>query len=169
MRSLLVLLALTGAASTMAADIAALQRCRQLNEPAARLACYDAVVLPSSGPTAAPTAAGPTAAAPRAAMVPAPTAPASRDNLVAKFGMEGRATPTNELPALETAVRGRFDGWVAKQRLRLANGQVWEISDGSQAAYDLNEPKVKITRGVSGTFFMEIEGVSQTPRVRRIE
>jgi hypothetical protein len=45
---------------------------------------------------------------------------------------------------------------------------VWEVSDGSTTAYNLRSPKVKITRGVSGTFFMAIEGVSQTPRVRRL-
>jgi len=51
----------------------------------------------------------------------------------------------------------------------MANGQLWEVTDGSQAAYRLSDPKVRISRGISGSFFMEIQGVSQTPRVRRIE
>jgi hypothetical protein len=86
-----------------------------------------------------------------------------------EFGLSRRVMPNPELPALQSEIPGRFEGWVIRGRIRLTNGQLWEISDGSEAAYNLKNPKVKITRGVSDTYFMEIEGVSQTPRVRRIE
>jgi hypothetical protein len=132
----------------VAADDAALQRCRDLRDAAARLACYDAIPL-TSGPT--------TSTAPSAA-------PA------AVFGFEARPAPTAPPPieAIESAIDGPFDGWLPRGQLKLANGQVWEVTDGSTTAYNLKNPKVKITRGVSGTFFMAIEGVSQTPRVRRV-
>jgi hypothetical protein len=136
----------------VAADDAALQRCRDLRDAATRLACYDAIPL-TSGPTPS--------TAPGAAPAAAPAA---------VFGFEARPAPTAPPPieAIESAIDGPFDGWLPRGQLKLANGQVWEVTDGSTTAYNLKNPKVKITRGVSGTFFMAIEGVSQTPRVRRV-
>jgi hypothetical protein len=170
-KSILYLLAVACAPVAVAADTMALQRCRQIADPAGRLACYDAVDL---------TAPSADAATGQQALVP--VAPASQrsgpmDSLavppaatpIALFGMEARQAASQGLDALDSAIAGPFDGWVPRQRLRLANGQLWEISDGSQAAYRLQGPKVRITRGMSGTFFIAIEGVTQTPRVRRIE
>jgi hypothetical protein len=53
-------------------------------------------------------------------------------------------------------------------RLKLENGQVWEVVDASKAAYSLERPAVRVSRGVLGSFFIEIQGVSRTPRVRRV-
>ena len=43
------------------------------------------------------------------------------------------------------------------------------IADGSQTAYDVKNPVVRIVRGAFGSFFMEIEGVSHSPKVRRVQ
>jgi hypothetical protein len=137
----------------MAADDAAMQRCRDLRDATARLACYDAI--PRSVSPATPVLGSAAASAPPAA----------------SFGLEFRPSPTAPplIASIESAIDGPFDGWLPRGQLKLANGQVWEVSDGSQAAYKLKSPNVKITRGVSGTFFMAIEGVAQTPRVRRLK
>jgi hypothetical protein len=153
-RSLPVLLAGVALAAT-AADGAALQRCSDLRDPAARLACYDAIPL-------AATAATPSPAIP-ATVVPSPAV---------TFGLESRPATSvalAPLPSIDSTIDGTFDGWLPRGQLKLANGQIWEVADGSTAAYRLQSPKVKITRGVSGTFFMAIDGVSQTPRVRRLK
>jgi hypothetical protein len=136
----------------VAADDAALQRCRDLRDAAARLACYDAIPL-TSGPTQSTASSAAPAAAPASI-----------------FGFEARPAPTAppQVESIESAIDGPFDGWTPRGQLKLVNGQVWEVTDGSTAAYSLKSPKVKLTRGVSGTFFMAIEGVSQTPRVRRV-
>jgi hypothetical protein len=138
-------------AVAVAADDAALQRCRDLRDAPARLACYDAIPLTSPTTSTAPSAAP--AAAPAAI-----------------FGFEARPAPTAppQTESIESAIDGPFDGWLPRGQLKLANGQVWEVTDGSTTAYNLKSPRVKLTRGVSGTFFMAIEGVSQTPRVRRV-
>jgi hypothetical protein len=148
MKRVLVFL-LAGACFGATADDAAMQRCRDLRDAAARLACYDAI--PLSAAQAPP--------APSAAAVTAPPA--------TSFGL---ATPTAPQPvaSIESAIDGPFYGWLPRGKLKLVNGQVWEVTDGSQSAYNLQNPKVKITRGVAGTFFMAIEGVAQTPRVRRV-
>ena len=150
MKWILCLLVLACASASGKVDPAELQRCRQITDATARLGCYDALDLTPVG------------AATSAKQTPVPAMPES-------FGLEARQAAVQGPDAMESAIEGAFDGWVPRQRLRLANSQVWEISDGSQAAYRLQAPKVRIARGMAGTFFMAIEGVAQTPRVRRVE
>lgn len=136
-------LAAAAAGTAGAADLAAdLARCRALADGAARLACYDALVPPAATPAPAPAAA---------------------------FGLENRSRAAPLPEALESRLAGRFDGWGPKSRFKLENGQVWEVIDGSSASAWLSDPKVRITRGSMGTFFMQFEGLNQQPRVRRVE
>lgn len=147
--------------------VAALQRCRQIADSLQRMVCYDAIVLPqapSSGLPAATQAAPQSAGARPAAVVAAPTA---KDE-AATFGLPARRIESAP-EQLESAIAGAFDGWQAQTRIRLSNGQLWQVTDGSEGAYRLRDPKVKITRGPFGSYFMEIEGVKQTPKVRRVE
>jgi len=46
---------------------------------------------------------------------------------------------------------------------------VWEVLDTKRVSYELDNPTVRIKRGMLGSFFMEIDGVSATPRVRRVQ
>lgn len=138
----------------LAATDADLRRCRGVADERARLACYDALV-----PAAAPAAGGATPSAAGATTAPA-AAPDS------SFGLPQRTDP---LDAIESNIPGRFDGWEPNTRLTLANGQVWQISDGSRGVYRLDSPKVRIRKGVLGSFFLEIEGQNQSPRVRRVQ
>lgn len=145
------LMAVAAAASSPAAhaaDDGALRACRAIPELAARAACYDAIPLPA---------------------LPAPPAAPPADP-VARFGASQIPTPVrDELEAITSRIPGPFEGWDANTRWTLANGQVWAIADGSRAVYRLKDPSVQITRGVSGTFFIEIEGVSRMPRVKRLQ
>lgn len=125
------------------ADDAALTQCRSVADSLARLACYDAIVI--KGVRAA--AATPTE----------------------RFGLETRlpaASSFNE--KLESRIVGKFEGWEPRTAFTLANDQVWAIQDGSRAYYELVDPRVTITRGAMGGYFMKIEGVAPTPRVRRV-
>lgn len=156
-----------------------LRRCRVIVDNAARFACYEAIVLPGGGgaapvrPAVAPTAQPaapvtvrpPSVAAPTASAAAAPpsTAAAARD-----FGLPERSAAA-AVESIDSSINGEFEGWTAGARLRLANGQVWQIVDGSNAAYSLRDPKVRVSRGLFGSFFISIDGVSQTPRVRRLQ
>jgi hypothetical protein len=149
------------------ADDAALLRCRAIQNATARLACYDALPVPGSesrapaAPVAAPPRAEPRAeprAAPRA---PEPQAPA-------QFGLEQKPNPA-ELQAIESSIPGNFEGWYPNAVIRLANGQIWQISDGSTRRVYKNNPKVTIRRAMLGSFFLEIEGENNAPRVRRVQ
>jgi hypothetical protein len=152
----LCLLATTSAATSLGADSGALQRCRAISEAAARLACYDALPLAPLSTLAPP--------APAPAAVP-PVPPAAAPAVVQSFGQERRDEPE----AIASHIQGVFEGWGPRSRITLANGQVWQVVDGSEGVYFLQNPKVTVKRALMGGFLLDIEGAKRTPRVRRVE
>lgn len=126
-------------ASAIATD-AALLRCRAISDAATRLACYDA-------------------------MTPAEPTTATQAN---RFGLP-TARPAETVQAVDSHIHGRFTGWSARTRFNLANGQVWEVTDGSTGVYDLMNPRVHVRRGALGSFYLEIEGQNRSPNVRRVQ
>lgn len=142
------------AAAAQAATDAELLRCRALTDTAARLACYDALPVGRDG--AAPAAG----ASPPASAAPADPA--------ARFGLEQKSARA-AIDVIESHIPGRFEGWGPGSRIRLANGQVWRVIDGSRASYWMENPKVKVHRAMFGTFMLEIVGAGNAPRVERVE
>lgn len=70
---------------------------------------------------------------------------------------------------IESSIPGPFNGWWPKDRIRLANGQVWQIADDSTGAVKLNDPKVRISRRMFGGYTLEIEGSAKAPSVKRVQ
>lgn len=161
MKALLLLLT-ASVSGTALADDAAILRCRAIADVPARVACYDAMPLSATAVPAALAAA----ATPVSAAAPAAAANPSKD-----FGLSAeKRRPANEPNEIESSIVGKFDGWGSNTRFRLANGQLWRVADGSEAAlWERDNPKVKIVRNAIGTMFMEVEGSVQAPRVRREE
>jgi hypothetical protein len=155
------LLFISGAAL---ADDAALLHCRGIADASARLACYDALVLPSGEGRAGETSQGglPVQAGSR----PLPQSP--RQHAAEQFGMESKASK-GTLETIESHIPGSFEGWKPKTKIVLANGQVWQISDGSARAHYIDNPKVTVRRGALGAFYLEIEGTNSSPRVKRLQ
>jgi hypothetical protein len=145
-KSLFLPLALFVTASAASDADTPLQRCRVLGDDRARLACYDAI--PAEGASSHTTQN------------------AARNSDPAGFGLPNAAAPSEEL---RSRIAGHFDGWDARTVLRLENGQRWRIIDGSRTAYSLDRPQVRITRNIFGGYVMTVEGVAQTPRVRRVD
>ena len=133
------------AAGAAWSDEAAMRRCRGLADATARLNCYDALPL-------------------GAAAVAAPAAAASP--VAASFGLQRADEAVLEVV---TSIPGLFEGWRPSDRIRLANGQLWQVSDDSSAVYYLRDPKVTVRRAAFGTFVLDIEGARKLPRVRRLE
>lgn len=160
MKALLVLLAVAGPAM---ADDAALLHCRTVADVPARVACYDAIPVAATRPPAAATPAAKVAAQPAAAAAAA--SPAST------FGLSATQLRKPDEPnSIESSLTGRIEGWGPRTQFRLANGQVWRVADDSSGSVDeIDNPKVKITRNALGTMFLEIEGTSAAPRVRRVQ
>lgn len=150
MKKTIALLFALAAPAAQAADDAALSRCRGMPEAAARLACYDAIPL------------GMRPAAPSAPAAPVRQTPET-------FGIEQRAAVATRLEDITSHIPGRFEGWSPDTSIVLANGQVWRITDGTTRRVYLENPKVTVRRAALGSFVLDIEGESRSPKVRRIQ
>lgn len=146
-----------------------LQRCRALSDSTARLACYDALAdaARAGAAPAAPAATAATAARPpvaadsTAAAAPARTAEAA-------FGLPESRRP-DAVDAVHSTVGPRFSGWGPNSRIRLANGQVWQVTDGTSVELPEGPRKVSVKRGALGSYYLDFEGLNTSPRVRRVE
>jgi hypothetical protein len=85
----------------------------------------------------------------------------------AQFGLEDR-TQDRGPDFIESVISGEFEGWRPGDTVQLKNGQLWQITDGSNAVVYAQDPKVKIRRGALGAFYLEIEGTNHSPKVRRL-
>ena len=75
-----------------------------------------------------------------------------------------------EFSAVESRLTGMFTGWEPRGVFALENGQRWREANGSAyVSPPLSAPKVRITPGVLGTFWMEIEGVRVRVKVVRVD
>jgi hypothetical protein len=154
MRAILLLLLVSTAAL---ADDAGLLRCRAVTDSAARLACYDALVVPASqGKAAAPAPGSASASQAKPRETPEQFGVPQKDREVA-------------LDAIESTIPGRFEGWGPRDRIKFANGQVWQIADDSKGYIDKDNPKVRVRRGALGAFYLEFEGTNRSPRVTRVQ
>jgi hypothetical protein len=149
------------------ANDAALQKCRAMEDPFARLKCYDAIPLAGNAQAAAPSSSITPAVATAAAPVAAPSTPPASPP-VSQFGLPAKA-PDADVNRIESSIVGKFEGWRANSNIRLANGQVWQIADDSSRFLDLDNPKVAVRRGALTSFYMEIDGTNYSPRVRRVK
>jgi len=140
---LAVLLLASGSAL---ADDAAILKCRTIGDTNARVACYDAIPV-GAAPTAAP-------------------APAQEQN----FGIEAVKQREEQPTSIESTIPGQFDGWGPNTQIRLANGQVWRIIDGSDAVLaPTQDTRVRIERNVFGTLFLKVDGANSSAKVRRVQ
>lgn len=72
--------------------------------------------------------------------------------------------------SISSTIAGKFDGWSGNALIKLSNGQVWRIVDGSSAVLSpMNNPAVTVERNFVGTFFLKIEGTNNSPKVRRVQ
>ena len=142
--------------------------CSNISDRDGRLACYDGIFPPTRPSIPPPTvgSAMASASASGATMTTGGVVFAIRES---NFGLSTQLPQATELKDIQSRISGRFDGWTSSTRWRLDNGQLWTVADGSSAGYDLIAPKVRVIRGLFGAFYIEIEGVNQTPRVRRVE
>jgi hypothetical protein len=143
MRTLIVLLIAAGLASPTLAQPDPLQRCRALADATARLACYDAIPA-------------------------APAAQAAAADKVKSFGLPQPASGS-EPETVQSRVAADFDGWGPNQRIRLENGQVWQVTDGSSGVIRPGRLQVTVRKGALGSFYLDFEGLTKSPKVRRVQ
>lgn len=145
MKALPLALLLLASGSALAND-AAILKCRTIGDTNARVACYDAI----------PVGATPTAA------------PALKQEQ--NFGIEAVKQRAAQPTSIESTIPGQFDGWGPNTQIRLANGQVWRVIDGSDAVLaPTQDTRVRIERNVFGTLFLKVEGSNSSAKVRRVK
>lgn len=158
----LLLIASTLSGAVCAADDAAILKCRGLPDTAQRLACYDAIPVGAAAPAAVRAMAPAPAPAPASASAAAPEQ---------NFGLRPVVKKQKDIEpaAIHSSVVGRFEGWSPGTVFTLANGQVWKVTDDSDAVLPIMQnPKVEITRGLLGAYFLQVEGHTNSARVARV-
>ncbi|WP_196138817.1 hypothetical protein [Aliikangiella sp. G2MR2-5] len=75
----------------------------------------------------------------------------------------------SQMESLESRIIGEFKGWKKGAVLTLENGQKWKVMNSRSGYVKLDNPKVTISRGVFGSFDMEIEGLNAKGKVKRID
>ncbi len=145
-----------------------LQRCRAMTDGAARLACYDALADAARVPVQPVAPAAAARVAPAAIAATAAPAAATARTGEAAFGLPESKRP-DSVQSVESSVGPRFDGWGPNSRIRLANGQVWQVVDGTSVALPEGPRKVSVKRGALASFYLDFEGLKTSPRVRRVE
>lgn len=72
-----------------------------------------------------------------------------------------------EYETVQTKLLGEFRGWQTGTVFNLENGQRWRVESGSYTTPPETGPlKVRIVPGLMGSFFLEIEGVRQKPKIK---
>lgn len=62
-----------------------------------------------------------------------------------------------------------FAGWSKGSRIRLANGQLWVVTDSSNADLRPGVRPVRIERTVFGDYRLVVQGLNTAPKVQRLE
>lgn len=68
--------------------------------------------------------------------------------------------------AVESRIAGEFRGWSGRTVFALENGQRWQSAgEGTYVSPPIASPAVKITPGLLGTFWLNVEGVKSRVKV----
>ncbi|KLD77202.1 hypothetical protein FZ025_03680 [Xanthomonas hyacinthi] len=71
---------------------------------------------------------------------------------------------------IESTLVGEFTGFSKGRRYVLANGQEWEQTESaSLSSVHRSAPKVKITPGIMGVWYLQIDNYNTRAKVRRIK
>ena len=69
---------------------------------------------------------------------------------------------------IEATLVGEFTGFGKGRQYTLDNGQLWEQTDDARVAGVRRQaPKVKITPGLMGVWYLQVEGLNTRAKVRR--
>jgi hypothetical protein len=107
----------------------------------------------------------PVASAPAATTKTNKNAPSWLHALVAAEGIGKQAEKPE---ALESSLKGDFEGWNGRTVFRLVNGQLWIQANSENYVHSptLKSPKVKIYPASLGGYWLEIEGVKERCRIK---
>lgn len=156
LRSKPLLACLLISASSVAAPLNSdLAECRDIASAEQRLACYDAIILPSSDVATTPEPE-------------TPTTQASKVRFSELFGFEEKeiAKQIPDRMEVEVSESALVHG---KRVFRLSNGQVWRQTDNKRFIYNPANGPAYIQRGALSSFFFSQRDTNTRIRVKRVE
>lgn len=151
-----------------------LDACRQIQDPQARLACYDGVAGQPAAPFPGPDSPRVGASRPAAPGMAAP--PVAAPSPEQKFGAESVRQPTaaraapprpQQLEALTATVANVRQSGLGRVALTLDNGQVWQQTETVRLNLDAGD-RVTIERGLLGSYNLVPAGGSRLFKVERV-
>lgn len=81
-----------------------------------------------------------------------------------------RATaPDREQEPVRSSIAGEFRGWSNGSVFLLANGERWQVTEGSYSVRPVSNPGVTIRPGVISGWYMEVDGQPVKAKVRRLK
>lgn len=89
-----------------------------------------------------------------------PIAPAN------SFGLK---TLSEDIDSIRSSIVGDFVGWKVKDKITLANGQVWKITDGRKIHYKATNPEITITKGMFDSYRIKVDGLNHSATVVRVK
>jgi hypothetical protein len=76
----------------------------------------------------------------------------------------------NDTEPVTSTIAGEFRGWSNGTLLRLANGQRWQVTEGSfYLGKPLTDPKITIIPGKISGWYLQVEGQNPRAKVKRID
>jgi len=84
-----------------------------------------------------------------------------------RFGLENEVFDLGGEERRSKAI-GQFGFWERGQRVELENGQVWRIVDDDELYYKVSNPAVTIEKGLLGSHYLHLDGISKSVKVKRI-
>lgn len=142
-------------------------RCRHIDDDTQRLACYDEAFEAIDGEGEARSKSLP----PAEHGGDPPRADQAATGNGSAFGADSIRSSAPDF--IEANLVGEFTGWTGSTIFRLDNGQVWRQTRNYSRNYIPNEPiqqpRIRISRGMLGSYKMTIEGVNRVVHVKRVE
>lgn len=77
--------------------------------------------------------------------------------------------PDREQEPVRSSIAGEFRGWSKGTVFTLANGESWQVTEGSYSVRAEGNPGVTIRPGVISGWYMEVDGHPVKAKVRRLK
>ncbi|GAA4356526.1 hypothetical protein [Kangiella marina] len=89
-----------------------------------------------------------------------------------KFGAEKLKDPAKKpksVNQIRSQAVGTYKRWKKGLPVTLENGQVWEITDYRSTYYKVKDPIITIEKGMFSSYLLEVEGLNQRFKAKRIK
>lgn len=165
-----IIIAIAATGFTQAASLNdAVKDCGKIKRDLKRLACFDSLSDRVNN----------FASEAMAEQTTAPETVVTTTGKTSKPSLEEKATTAednfglpdqSDVDAIYSSIPGEFKGWRAGDKIKLANGQIWQVSTtGRRLYHKAIDPRVEISKGSFGSHIMKVVGLNASVKVKRLK